>query len=313
VVAAVTAWLNGGKALALDLESTGTDVHTDRIVTACAAIVADGQAAYERQWLVAVDIDIPAEASAVHGISTEHAREHGVPAAEAIPEIATAVRYAVHSRMPIIAFNAAFDLSMLNAECIRHGLGTLEEFCGRPIAPVIDPLCIDKHVDRFRKGSRKLTDTCELLGVVLEDAHTAAADAIAAAEVARRLAERCDLDAAALRALYTDRRYPSELAQAFRALGRMTVDQLHAAQVQWYREQSEGLGDYWRKKAHEAALRAASAAERMASTDNPAVREAADQERIAAEMEVADLEAKIAGLSFEWPLRTYREQGANPS
>jgi DNA polymerase-3 subunit epsilon len=309
----MTAWLNGGKVLALDLETTGTAVFEDRIVTACAAIVADGQAAYERQWLVAVDIDIPAEASAVHGISTEHAREHGVPAAEAIPEIATAVRYAMHSRMPIIAFNAAFDLSMLNAECIRHGLGTLEDFCGRPVAPVIDPLCIDKHVDRFRRGSRKLTDTCELLGVVLEDAHTAAADAIAAAEVARRLAERCDLDAAALRALYTDRRYPRELAQAFRALGRMTVDQLHAAQVQWYREQSVSLGDYWRKKAHEAALRAASAAERMSSADNPAVREAADQERIAAEMEVADLEAKIAGLSFEWPLRTHREQGADQS
>jgi DNA polymerase-3 subunit epsilon len=303
----MTAWLNGGKVLALDLETTGTAVFEDRIVTACAAIVADGQAAYERQWLVAVDIDIPAEASAVHGISTEHAREHGVPAAEAIPEIATAVRYAVHSRMPIIAFNAAFDLSMLNAECVRHGLGTLEEFCGRPVAPAIDPLCIDKHVDRFRRGSRKLADTCELLGVVLEDAHTAAADAIAAAEVARRLADRCDLDPAALRAMYGDRRYPNELAQAFRALGRLTADQLHAAQVLWYREQSEGLGDYWRKKAHEARLRAERAAARFEVADDPAARDEADQERMAAESEVADLEAKIAGLSFEWPIRQLPE------
>lgn len=292
-----------GRALAFDLESTGTDVHRDRVVTACAAIVERGVAVFERGWLIKVDIDIPAEATEVHGITTEHAREHGVPAAEAIPEIANAIRYAVHSGMPVVAFNAAFDLSMLNAECVRLGLGTLPEIVGRDIAPVVDPFVIDKQVDRFRPGSRKLGDACEHYGVVLRDAHTAAADAVAAARMMYRLAERCHLDPADLRGLYADRRYPNELVRAFRSLGDVRLEQLHAAQVRWYAEQAESLGEYWQKKAHEESLRAERAAERFDVADDPAVRAEADQERMAAESEVADLEARIASLSTDWPIR----------
>lgn len=299
----MAAWLNGGKTLTVDLESTGTSVHDDRIVTACAAIVADGTVLYQREWLVAVDVDIPEAATAVHGVSTEHAREHGVPAAEAVPEIANAIRYAVHSSIPVVAYNAAFDLSMINAECVRHGLGTLAEFCGRDITPVIDPLCLDKAVDRFRKGSRKLVDTAAFYGVALsdEDAHTAGADALAAARVAAAIAARCDLPDVELRTLYGDRRYPNEIVRAFRALGALSIDRLHAAQVQWYREQAEGLGDFWAKKAHDARLTAAQHADRLADCD-PTEADDIDKARVAAEAEADELDARIASLTYDWPL-----------
>jgi len=60
---------------------------------------------------------IPAEASRVHGITTERALEEGVPLAdalaEALPHIATATG--------VIAHNISFDENILGAECLRLG------------------------------------------------------------------------------------------------------------------------------------------------------------------------------------------------
>jgi DNA polymerase III subunit epsilon len=277
-----------GRCVALDLETTGTDVHTDRIVTACAAIVEAGKVTFERQWLVAVEVDIPEAATAIHGVSTEHAREHGVPACVAVKEIAEAVRYAVHSGLPVVAFNAAFDLSMLSAECARAGLGGLAEVCNRPIGPVVDPLTIDKAVDRYRPGKRTLGDTCALFGVDLAEAHTASADAVAAARLALRMAERSQMAPEALRAIYAERRYPDRLARDWQALGRMSLGQLHDAQVRWYREQTERLGPYWNQKRNDL-LHVAEAADR-------------DEQRAIAGQEAAELAARIDSLTFDWPI-----------
>lgn len=283
----MTAWLPP-RVLALDTETTGTDVHNDRIVTASAAVMEGDRPVFTRSWLIAVDVDIPAEATDKHGITTVHAREHGVPAAEAIPQIANAVRYAVQSGMPMVAYNAPFDLSILNAECGRHGLGTLVDLCGGTIGLVIDPLVIDKATDKFRPGKRQLTATCEHFGVVLDNAHDATADAVAAARVALRLADRSGMDADALRNLYADRKYPDNLVRAFHALARMTMPELHAAQVKWFREQSESLGQHWRRQANEARHRAD-------HTED-------DTERAVALQEAAELDARVDTLTVDWPI-----------
>jgi DNA polymerase-3 subunit epsilon len=303
-----------GRCVALDLESTGTSVFEDRIVTACAAIVEAGQVKFERQWLVAVDVDIPAEATAVHGVTTAHARQHGVPASAAVKEIAAAVRYAVHSNLSVVAFNAAFDLSMLSAECVRYGLGTLEEFCGRPLCPVVDPIVIDKAVDRFRRGSRKLVDTCAWYGVALsdDDAHTAGADAVAAARVAYRLAQRSQMPFEQVRAIYAApsvrdrygyRHDPAAIAVAFEELDRYDLDGLHDRQVAWYREQAEGLAAFWSKKAHDARLSAGQFTARIAETVDQSERDDLDGRRAAAEDKAADLETRVVGITFDWPVR----------
>ena len=57
-----------------------------------------------------------------------------------------------------------------------------------PRAPVIDPLVIDKAVDRYRKGKRTLEAAAAFYGVPLDDAHDAGADAIAAGRVAQAIA-----------------------------------------------------------------------------------------------------------------------------
>lgn len=284
------------RVLGFDLETSGVDTDNDRIVTACAVLLEGGRVVFAREWLVAVDVDIPEAASAVHGISTEFARANGGPADVAVQEIAGAIRYALSSGCPVVGFNIAFDLSMLNAECVRHGLGTLGEFCGRPIAPVLDGLVLDKATDRYRPGSRTLTSVCEHFGIELTDAHNATADAVAAVEVVRRVLARAAMEAAELRALYADRKYPDGVVRSFRSVAAIGAQELHQRQVGWYREQAEGLGDYWRKAAEQKRVEAGRDVPPGDDELGP------DERRQVLLDEVAELEQKIASLRFEWPL-----------
>lgn len=92
---------HGGPMVAFDLETTGTDIESDRIVTAAVVVLGpDGRVARERTWLVDPGVAIPEEASAIHGISTDHARVHGMAAAAAIEEITGTLFEALSSGTP---------------------------------------------------------------------------------------------------------------------------------------------------------------------------------------------------------------------
>ncbi|GGM53781.1 exonuclease domain-containing protein [Dactylosporangium sucinum] len=282
--------------LGFDLETTGVSTDDDRIVTACAVLVEGGRVVHERNWLVAVDVDIPEGATAVHGITTDHAREHGVAADVAVKDIAGAIRYAVRSARPVVGFNVSFDLSMLDAECRRHGLGTLEEFCGRPVRPVLDGYVLDKATDRYRPGKRTLGTVCEHLGIELADAHNATADAVAAVEVVRRLLARARLGTNELMALYAGRKFPDGLVRSLRALGSLGAEDLHDRQIQWYAEQSKSLGEYWQREANEKRAQAGRGLPPGDADLGP------DERRQVLLDEAAELEQRIASLRFEWPI-----------
>lgn len=204
---------------AFDLETTGIDVREARIVSACVAeLDADGAVLSRRDWLVDPGIEIPAAAAAVHGISTERARAEGTPAAVAVPEIIEAVRAVLQRGVGLTVYNAPYDLSLLAHEAIRHGVD--------PIAapsPVVDPLIIDKQVDKYRKGKRTLELACAHYGVALDDAHDAGADAIAAARVAQAIAKAFPRDPA------------------------LTATELHDLQVQWAAVQQADFAAYMRR------------------------------------------------------------------
>ncbi|NBM18077.1 3'-5' exonuclease [Streptomyces sp. GC420] len=216
-------WTSGPLA-AFDLETTGTDVESDRIVTAAVvAVDPDGRISRERTWLLDPGVPIPEQAAAIHGISTEHVRKHGTRAAPAIEEITSAVAEVLASGTPLVVMNARYDLSLLDRECRRHGIRPLaERLSGKP-APVIDPLVLDKHVDRYRKGKRNLQALCEHYGVPLDDAHNAVADAVAAARAARSMGTK-----------YTD-------------IGGVGLADLHELQVRAAAEQSASLQKYLRR------------------------------------------------------------------
>ncbi|UQA92503.1 exonuclease domain-containing protein [Streptomyces halobius] len=177
--------------VSFDLETTGTDVERDRIVTAALIrLEGDGRVVAKQSWLLDPGVPIPDEAAAIHGISTEYIREHGRPPTTAIADITEALADALRADIPLVVMNARYDLSLLDRECRRHGVRTLTERLGNPPAPIIDPLILDKHVDRYRKGKRALQALCGHYGVRLDGAHEAGADAAAAAGVARRIGEK---------------------------------------------------------------------------------------------------------------------------
>jgi DNA polymerase-3 subunit epsilon len=201
-----TGWATG-PLLGFDTETTGVDVHTDRIVTA-AFVVRTRQTTEVRTWLIDPGVEIPAEAAAIHGVSTAHARAHGRPPAEALEEIARFLAEHAAAGVPVVAYNAAFDLTLLDAELARHGLPTLPERLGRPVSPVLDPLVIDRWRDRHRRGKRRLGDLVELYGVTGEgELHTADVDVLATLDVLEALLLRFpDLRSVALDALHLAQR-----------------------------------------------------------------------------------------------------------
>lgn len=172
-----------GPMLGFDTETTGVDVSEDRIVSA--ALVRRHAGITEvRTWLLDPGVPIPPEASSIHGITTEVARAEGQDPAGALDEIAKEIAAALSEGIPVVAFNATFDLCILQAELRRHGLQTLEERTGTQVAPVIDPLVLDRAVDRYRRGKRKLVDLCGVYGVVGDGTlHTADVDVIATLDV----------------------------------------------------------------------------------------------------------------------------------
>jgi DNA polymerase-3 subunit epsilon len=202
-----------------DLETTGIDVDTCRIVTAHVGVLgASGEVLERREWLVDPGVEIPTAASLIHGVSTERARLEGRPAPGAVAEIIGALTDAAARGLPIVAYNAAYDLTILDREAARYGIAPLPG----PGA-VIDPLVIDKAVDKYRRGKRTLSATAEHYGVVLDDAHDAGADAVAAGRVAQAI------------------------ARAFPELAATAVAELHARQVDWSREQADSY-QAWRRK-----------------------------------------------------------------
>ncbi|MDU0348604.1 exonuclease domain-containing protein [Actinomyces sp. MRS3W] len=187
-------WL-AGPLLGFDTETTGISPTRDRLVTA--ALVARGPLRPDGSreqtvttWLADPGVEIPASASAVHGISTERARAEGRPVGEVLEEVAAALSRAMAAGTPVVAYNSAYDLTLLESELTRHGLPTVRERLGRELGPVVDPLVIDRKVDRYRGGKRRLTDLCAFYGVDPQAAglHTAEVDVVATLDVLEAMA-----------------------------------------------------------------------------------------------------------------------------
>ncbi|MGW1926417.1 exonuclease domain-containing protein [Streptomyces massasporeus] len=155
------AW-HGETLVGFDLETTGTEPLEARIVTASIIEVdGGGHVTRRRDWLADPGILIPEQASAIHGISTERAAAEGRPVREVADEIAQALAEYWEDGVPVVAYNASFDLTLLSAELRRHGLPSLSERLGGvPIGPVVDPYTIDRAVDRYRRGKRNLEAVC---------------------------------------------------------------------------------------------------------------------------------------------------------
>jgi len=216
----MTTWADGSM-IGFDTETTGVDVENDRIVTATAVRIGPGREPVVSRWMIAVDVEISAEATAIHGVTTEFAREHGRPAADVIPEVRDAIltAWAGPIKAVLVGHNVVFDLSLLDRESRRW----LDQPFG-VVGPVADSLCLDRAVDRYRRGSRKLEAVAAHYQVAHNGAHDDLEDALASARICWRVA----------------RAYPE--------VGAMSPRQLWRLQRQAYREWADHFQDYRRQK-----------------------------------------------------------------
>lgn len=211
-------WLTG-EMLGFDFETTGVDRFHDVPVSYALVTVVAGDVVATSSGLVDPGREIPAGASAVHGISTERARSEGVPLPEAIDLIAEAVVSASRRGVPIAGMKLDYDLTILDTQASRLSeKGLLERGWS---GPVLDAVVLDRHVDQYRKGSRTLAALCAHYGVTIENAHDASADAIASVGVLLALGAR------------------------FQELRNAELATLHQAQIGWHRDWAEGY-DKWR-------------------------------------------------------------------
>lgn len=196
-----------------DIESTGVDVTKDRVVTAFLGRI-NGADVIRKHWIVDPGIEIPTEATAVHGITTEYAQAYGRPHEEAVPEIVEHLCEAWNSGYVIAGYNLSYDLSLLATWAPGFEIR----------GPIFDGLVVDKRYDTYRKGSRKLSAVAIHYGVRLDDAHDAEGDAVAAARLAWKM----------------PRVYPH--------LASLTATELMDQQAVWAREQAESFIDYLKKQ-----------------------------------------------------------------
>ena len=130
-----------------------------------------------------------------------------------------AARAVRRAASPSSIYNAPYDLTLLNARRVRHGIDPLE----LP-APVIDPLVIDKAVDRYRKGKRTLE---------------------AAAAVLRR--RPCSTRTMPVRTRSPPAGSPRRSRAAIPSGSARMPSELHGRQIGWCAEQAASFQEYMRR------------------------------------------------------------------
>lgn len=155
--------------IAFDTETTGLDPKTSEIVTA--SIVKEESGISSVEWLLRTSIPSSDEAFEKHGITWETAKESGEDYLASIEDIASRLLAADY----VVTANGVFDLTMLQASLDRYS----EKEWDLSTVSLIDIMVLDKFIDKYRKGPRKLENLKQHYGVEYSgELHDATTDAV---------------------------------------------------------------------------------------------------------------------------------------
>lgn len=155
----------------LDFETTGIMPERGDRVVEIGVVLMDGAGQIEDEWTTLVNPGRDVGASHIHGL-----RAVDLVEAPAFDDVVDHLLGLLGGRSTV-AHNAAFDMRFLHAELLRSGYTAPQ----RPAA-----LCSMKWAGRLI-GAAKLQHCCEAVGIELDDAHTALADARATAQLVAHL------------------------------------------------------------------------------------------------------------------------------
>jgi DNA polymerase-3 subunit epsilon len=167
----------------IDFETTGLDAEKDRVLEMGLVVFDGGLVTSKKQWLIHPEMPIPADSTAVHGISDDDVKD-----APKFRELAAELAALLEGHIPV-AYNADFDRKFLHAEFTRAGRAPADAQppALRPDVVWLDPLVWVRELQKYEKG-KKLTDVAARMGIALDNAHRADADAEAAGRVLLALA-----------------------------------------------------------------------------------------------------------------------------
>jgi DNA polymerase-3 subunit epsilon len=250
----MTHWTDG-RLVAFDLETTSVDPEEARIVQAAVVECGGGKPTFDLSLVVDPGVEVPEAAAAIHGYTTERVRAEGTPAAEAVPALVEVLAAGLGGGAPLVAFNARYDLTVLDREARRHGAAPLQE---RVELAVVDPFVLDRWLERYRKGSRRLDAQVAHWRASLDGAHDATADALAAARLAWRIGKAGEVQRRVRDA--DEGRERAALRREWEAV-RHDPRKLHAAQARWVEAERPRFAEYLASKGkHEEAARVAAEA-----------------------------------------------------
>jgi DNA polymerase-3 subunit epsilon len=165
------------KLVAIDTETTGRDPLTDRVVEVACVFWRDGGVVERKSWLINPGCSIPKEAFDVHGIGDDEVKD-----APAFSSIVAELYACLEGHVPM-AYNAEYDRKILMAELARvASVPAVAPPAFRKGVEWLDPLVWARELQKLEK-SRALGDVVKRLGIELENAHRAAADAEATLRV----------------------------------------------------------------------------------------------------------------------------------
>lgn len=159
----------------VDLEMTGLNVKSDRILEVGAARVRKGEVTETFSSLVAPDFQLPTEVVKLTGITDEMARSGGKPK-EVLPRFLEFLGGDV-----LVGQNIIFDYGFLKQWAVNQRL----EFERQ----AVDTLKLARHF-LAQEEKKDLESLCRYFGVRRENAHRALDDALATREIFERLKER---------------------------------------------------------------------------------------------------------------------------
>ena len=161
-----------------DLETTGVNIATDRIVEIAILKVFPNGNKESKTWLVNPEIEIPKEASDIHGITNEM-----VVNEPTFKELAGKVSELIEG-CDLAGFNSnRFDIPLLAEEMLRAGTNF----------DMKDRVSIDVQVIFHKKEERTLSAGYKFYcGKDLENAHSAEADTLATYEILKAQLDRYD-------------------------------------------------------------------------------------------------------------------------
>jgi DNA polymerase III subunit epsilon len=156
----MTRWFEGPLA-AFGITATGADAEQDRIVSAT-LVVQDlaGARPGVTRWLVDPGVLVPPGAAEAQGLTDDFLHHNGRWPAPVVEELAGALAAQCAAGRPLVVMDAPFGLTLLDRELRRHRSSSLGDRLADIPLCVLDPRVLDGHLDRYRKGSRELTDLC---------------------------------------------------------------------------------------------------------------------------------------------------------